>query len=267
MTGDGINDAPALKKADVGFSMGSGSEIARDAGDIVVLDNNLLSIARAVLYGRTIFKSIRKFITFQLTMNLCAVGVSLFGQFLGVESPITVIQMLWVNMIMDTLGGLAFAGEYPLKYYMKERPIGREEPILSGKMLSQILIMGGFGTLLCTIFLKSDYVRAFFGYESNEMKMLTAFFGLFIFTGLAICFTARSERLNLLAGISKNKAFLCIMALIVAVQLLMLYYGGATFRCVGLSLGGLLLVNACSLTVIPADIFRRCIMKLFDKRV
>jgi magnesium-transporting ATPase (P-type) len=115
--------------------------------------------------------------------------------------------------------------------------------------------------------LKSDYVRAFFGYESNEMKMLTAFFGLFIFTGLAICFTARSERLNLLAGISKNKAFLCIMVLIVAVQLLMLYYGGATFRCVGLSLGGLLLVNACSLTVIPADIFRRCIMKLFDKRI
>ena len=93
--------------------MGTGSEIARDAGDIVILDNNLLSISKAVLYGRTIFKSIRKFITFQLTMNLCAVGVSLFGQIIGIESPITVIQMLWVNMIMDTLGGLAFAGEYP----------------------------------------------------------------------------------------------------------------------------------------------------------
>ena len=103
MTGDGVNDSAALKKADVGFAMGSGTEVAKEAGDIVILDDNLSSIVKATLYGRTVFRSIRKFIVFQLTVNLCAVGVSIIAPFFGYEEPLSVLQMLWVNMVMDTL--------------------------------------------------------------------------------------------------------------------------------------------------------------------
>jgi magnesium-transporting ATPase (P-type) len=131
MTGDGVNDAIALKRADVGFSMGNGTEVAKEASDIVIMDDNILSISKAILYGRTIFKSIRKFIIFQLTINFCAVSVSVIGPFIGIQYPVTVIQMLWINMVMDTLAGLAFSYEPALIEYMKELPKKRDEKINS----------------------------------------------------------------------------------------------------------------------------------------
>lgn len=258
MTGDGINDAPALKKADVGFAMGSGTEVAKEAGDIVILDDNFASIGKAVLYGRTIFHSIRKFIVFQLTMNLCAVGVSILGPFIGIDTPVTVIQMLWVNIIMDALAGLAFAGEAPLAAYMKEAPKALDEPILNRAMAGQIAWMGLFTIGLCLYFLKSSAMHRAFHYQADDPTyFMTAFFALFIFCGICNSFNARTPRTNLFSHLAGNPSFVGVMVLVTLVQLVIIYYGGSLFRTVGLGWGNLASIAALAMWVIPADILRK----------
>ena len=198
MTGDGVNDAIALKKADIGFAMGSGTEVAKEASDIVIEDDNILSIEKSILYGRTIFKSIRKFIIFQLTVNFCAVSVSIISPFIGIPSPVTVIQMLWINMVMDTLAGLAFSYEPPLPEYMEEPPKKRNEEIINKYMLNEILITGLYSSILCIIFLKSPFISSLFRNTSDNKYLMTAFFGLFIFMSIFNSFNARTDRLNIL---------------------------------------------------------------------
>lgn len=258
MTGDGVNDAPALKRADVGFSMGSGTEVAKEASDIVIMDNNFLSISKAILYGRTIFKSIRKFIILQLTINVCALSLSVIGPFVGIDSPVTVIQMLWINMVMDTLAGIAFAFEPPLKEYMYEAPKKKNEEIINKYMITQIIGMGLLGSALCFAFLK---LPIFAHIYNDNNTLLTAFFGLFIFIDIFNSFNSRTNHLNLLFNINRNKVFIGIMLFIIIVQILMIYYGGSVFRTNGLTLVQLIIMVLYASLVIPLDLIRKLFLR------
>ena len=261
MTGDGVNDAPALKKCDVGFSMGSGTEVAKEASDIVLLDNNFNSIVKAILYGRTIFKSIRKFIIFQLTVNFCAVFLSIVGPFIGVANPVTVIQMLWVNMVMDTLAGIAFSYEAPLLEYMEEPPKKRDEKILNSYMIHEIVFTSIYSFLLCIFFLKSPFIHSFFRNGKNDIYFMSAFFGLFIFMMIFNSFNARTSRLNIFANLLSNKVFLGVIIFIVIVQVILIYYGGDLFRTTSLSLKEIEIMLVCAFSVIPVEFLRKLYLK------
>ena len=261
MTGDGVNDAPALKKADVGFAMGSGTEVAKEASDIVILDDNILSISKAILYGRTIFKSIRKFIIYQLTVNMCALILSIIGPFIGINTPITIIQMLWLNMIMDTFSGLAFSFEPPLKSYMYEPPKPKSEPIINSYMIGEVLFTGLYSALLCIFFLKFPLIKDFIRVGENYKYLMTAYFALFIFIGIFNAFNARSERINIFANLSKNKVFIAIIIFIISVQIYLIYHGGDLFRTYGLKASEFFIVLLLASSVFPVDFIRKIFLR------
>lgn len=258
MTGDGVNDCIALKKADVSFAMGSGTEVAKEASDIVILDNNIVSISKAILYGRTIFKNIRKFIIFQLSVNVSAILLALIGPFIGVPSPITVVQMLWINMVMDTLAGLAFSYEVPRIEYMKEPPKKKEENILNKYMINEILSSGLYSLVLCIIFLKLPIIKSLF-VDNNHF--MTSFFCLFIFLATFNAFNARTHRLNIFAHLSENKIFLLIILFIIIVQISITYSGITIFQTTRINIKELLITIVLSFSIIPLDIIRKIIEK------
>lgn len=258
MTGDGVNDSTALRRADVSFAMGSGTEVAKEASDIVILDDNILSISKAILYGRTIFKNIRKFIIFQLTVNLAASSLALIGPFIGVPSPITVIQMLWINMVMDTLAGLAFSYEAPKIEYMKEKPKKRDEMIINRYMFNEIIVSGLYLLIICLLFLKLPNIKSLF---TNDSHFMTAFFTLFIFLAVNNLFNARTHRLNIFSHIKENKPFILIIIFIIIVQIFIVYSGITIFGTTSLNMKEITFIFIISLSIIPVDLIRKILTK------
>lgn len=267
MTGDGVNDSPALKRADVGFAMGSGTEAAKEAGKIVILDDNFKSIKDAILYGRTIYHNILKFCKFQLVINVTAVIVSAIAPFFGVDEPLKVTHLLFVNLVMDSLGAIMLGNEPALEKYMLEKPRRRDESIISKQMMAQIIIMGLWLTVVSFVYLKAPF---FTGLFASEEQHLTGYFVLFIVSALFNGFNVRDDGFSIFKGLDQNTGFLKVFVLIIVVQALIVNAAlvpftvftwiGNMFSCVPFGIKGWIAVVVLAVTMIPVDMLRKLIV-------
>ncbi len=268
MTGDGVNDSPALKRADVGFAMGSGTEAAKEAGKIVILDDNFKSIKDAIWYGRTIYHNILKFCKFQLVINVAAVVVSAIAPFFGVEEPLKVTHLLFVNLVMDGLGAIMLGNEPALKKYMDEKPRRRDESIVSKKMMAQIVTMGAWLTAISFVYLKVPFFRNLF---ETDAQHLTGYFVLFIVSALFNGFNVRDDKFGIFKGLNENTGFLKVFFTIIIVQALIVNAAlvpftaftwiGNMFSCVPFGITGWVAVVLLAVTMIPVDLIRKAIVE------
>lgn len=251
VTGDGTNDAPALKAAHVGLSMGDGTSVAKEASDITIIDNSFSSIGRAVMWGRSLYQNIQRFILFQMTVNVAACIVVLAGSVMGIDAPLNVTQMLWVNLIMDTFAAMALASLPPDRSVMRQRPRDRQQFIIDKPMAHNIFAVGGFfAVLLVFIFwlIKSDNVDmttstsyiltqlSSFEVDPNGMHLITRyesslFFTIFVMMQFWNMFNARAYATGHSAFRLKGcRGFLLIAVLIFFGQVLIVKYGGPMFN-------------------------------------
>ena len=239
VTGDGTNDSAALKQAQVGLSMGSGTAIAKEASDIILLDDSFDSIVNAIIWGRSLYANIQRFILFQLTINVAALGIVLLGPFIGVALPLTVTQMLWVNLIMDTFAALALATEPPNPKVMEDSPRSPEAFIISPTMYKNIVLVGLSFLVILTGFLL--YIGQDNQISNYELSLFFSFFVMLQFWNL---FNARCLGLDksAFANITKNKGFVLIASMILLGQIFIIQFGGEMFRTVPLSLNDWLLI-------------------------
>ena len=261
MTGDGVNDAPALKKADVGFAMGDGTEVAKEAGDVVILNNSLVSISDAILYGRTMSKSVKKFIIFQLTVNVSTVFIAVIAPLLGWDNPFSIVQILWINMIMDTLAAIAFGQEPALERYMNEKPIPRSANILTPYLLSAIGVCGlfiGIGSL--SILANVGGIHDLIGSTDSE-TIKTFMFSFFIFAVIWNSLNARTDSKNLFEHIGENKNFIIVMTAIAIVQTIIIEFGGSVFNTVGLNAKQYFMAFGFAAIILIADEIRKIFFK------
>lgn len=267
MTGDGVNDSPALKRADVGFAMGSGTEAAKEAGEIVILDDNFKSIKDAIWYGRTIYHNILKFCKFQLVINVAAVIVSAIAPFFGIDAPLKVTHLLFVNLVMDSLGVIMLGNEPELEVYMTEKPRRRDENIVSPQMGAQILTMAIWVTVISFLYLKLPFFVNMF---ETQQKHLTGYFVLFIAAALFNGFNVRDDGFAIFSGLNQNKGFLQVFFAILLVQAFIVnaalvplapfQWISEMFSCVPFGINGWIAVILLAATMIPVDLIRKMIV-------
>lgn len=263
MTGDGVNDAPALKSADVGFAMGDGTQTAQDASDIVILNNSLTSISKAILYGRTMTKSVQKFLNFQLTVNVSTIALSLLAIFLNVKEVFPVVFILWINLIMDTLAALMFGEEPALSKYMKEQPLAKKDPMLTKQMKVSIGVISAYITIVSLGIMANLFgVHDFITNGTGDFKMVETFYmTFFIYAILFNSLNTRSTGFNLLEHINQNMKFLYILVAIAIGQTAILYFGGAVFGTVPMDIEHYIAAIVLGLLVIPVDFIRKALTK------
>lgn len=248
VTGDGTNDAPALNHAQVGLSMGTGTSVAKEASDITLLDDSFNSISTAVMWGRSLYKNIQRFIVFQLTINFVALFIVLLGALVGTELPLTVTQMLWVNLIMDTFAALALASIPPSESVMKEKPRKSTDFIITKSMKSYIL---GMGFVFLAVLMG---MLVWFNHEAGGMtaRHLTIFFTFFVMLQFWNLFNARvfGTTDSAFKGISKSYGMELIILAILGGQILIVQFGGAVFRTVPLDLSTWITIMASTSLVL-----------------
>ena len=235
VTGDGTNDAPALKAAQVGLSMGDGTSVAKEASDITILDNSFASITRAVMWGRSLYRNIQRFLLFQLTINVAACLIVLLGSLIGTESPLTITQMLWVNLIMDTFAAGALASLPPNEKVMNDKP-RRSGPngdfIISRPMAYRI-----FGVGIAFVAILMGLLLHFHASEGLSAHDLSWFFSFFVMLQFWNMFNAKAfmDGRSAFADLKDSKSFLFVAALILVGQYLIVTFGGAMFNVIPLS--------------------------------
>ena len=261
MTGDGVNDAPALKQADIGFAMGDGTAVAQEAGDVVILNNSLTSIIDCVLNSRSMAKSVGKFLIFQLTVNISTLLMNIIAPVLGWTEPFSIVQILWINLIMDTLAAMAFGGEPILDRYMNDKPVKRTDNILTGYIKSAIGTSSVFITLGSILILEDiGGITSYVMPASCTDPLLyekTFMFAFFIYSVIFNSFNTRSDRFNLFEHIGENKNFILVMGSIFVLQTVIIQIGGQVFNTTMLSARALLVSMALGFLIIPVDLVRK----------